>query len=526
MAVRLEEPPILAFEEFEPYFQSNKQRLRYDSGSEPKEHHEWWTTDQAHFLQGLKAISTATTDVMAGFPEDDIEVRHLLRIGLELYKTKQSSGGRACTNAIVRYVYYASTSGSKVTATVKFHDLKHIEEIVQQHSKDYNHFYHFDEVAVASGEDTTTMKVRHHDQADVRAKDTAQDIFGTLFREKDHFLAAWSPDRFEDAPLPSELSDKIKPFLTKVDGEISLWPLVDEVKYGLDREILKLGFEFIDLPGWGDRNFAKTKHADDIKDKVDIEMTFVDTSRITTEDISINNAISDEELSKFRGHTYDYTTDKMLWLERELEQADDDGDEDRQRDRGRAAPPRKPVPPNKKTPYVEPKLRFQKRRLVASFVKPVNFYDKAMKVFHAAVEKRVGEVIDKGIGRIDGVLEGFNQRLENLVPIEYDLTPQGENIRESLHIMLPRLREEAQELQNLLPPEAIKIDDDEDSNPTADSMDLTLNIGKFARAPTQSKKLASKRSVVKKEKEVKKEDEEEEPLFTLDGPPAKRARLE
>ena len=44
--------------------------------------------------------------------------------------------------------------------------------------------------------------------------------------------------------------------------------------------------------GWGDRNVAKVRHADEIRDHVDIEIIFVDTARITTEDTAINNVRS------------------------------------------------------------------------------------------------------------------------------------------------------------------------------------------------------------------------------------------
>lgn len=40
--------------------------------------------------------------------------------------------------------------------------------------------------------------------------------------------------------------------------------------------------------GWGDRNTAKTRHADEVRDTVDLEIILVDKARIETEDVAIN----------------------------------------------------------------------------------------------------------------------------------------------------------------------------------------------------------------------------------------------
>lgn len=85
------------------------------------------------------------------------------------------------------------------------------------------------------------------------------------------------------------LTKSIRRYLTKVPGETCLWPFVETIRYGLNREILKAGFEFLDIPGWGDTNIAKARHAEEVRDTVDFEMILVDTARIETDSTANNN---------------------------------------------------------------------------------------------------------------------------------------------------------------------------------------------------------------------------------------------
>lgn len=41
--------------------------------------------------------------------------------------------------------------------------------------------------------------------------------------------------------------------------------------------------------GWGDTNVDRARHADEIKDMVDVEIIVADTIRISTDDIVISN---------------------------------------------------------------------------------------------------------------------------------------------------------------------------------------------------------------------------------------------
>lgn len=43
------------------------------------------------------------------------------------------------------------------------------------------------------------------------------------------------------------------------------------------------------IPGWGDINTMRARHADEVKDQVDVEIILAPTSRIATEDLVISN---------------------------------------------------------------------------------------------------------------------------------------------------------------------------------------------------------------------------------------------
>jgi hypothetical protein len=48
---------------------------------------------------------------------------------------------------------------------------------------------------------------------------------------------------------PQELLEDIKPFLSNVDGQVCLWPIVDCVTIRFNHPLLQQGLEIIDLPG-------------------------------------------------------------------------------------------------------------------------------------------------------------------------------------------------------------------------------------------------------------------------------------
>ncbi|KAF2015535.1 hypothetical protein BU24DRAFT_480282 [Aaosphaeria arxii CBS 175.79] len=409
---------LLDYAEFSSFYKKNRLILRYDSTGESKIQHDWWALDHDEISRKLREISDMTTSVMEGVPRDDLEVQALLDMGESIYKIKRSktfnvalsgpqgagkstflnslldcpglclsaSDGGACTNAVIRYVYYQGATEHAVRAEIRFHHPDRMKEIVEDHSQAFYHFNHFtDEIENENDSDDEAIqckrKKRQHDEAEVKAKDTAQDIFETVFGGKEKFKEAWSPEGFQDGSFQreavrkcleavykvnssddgvvvyngesvAELSKKLRPFTTKVDNEFSLWPLVDIISYGLNRELLKQGFEFIDLPGWGDRNALKERHADEVRSAVDLEIILVDTIRITTEDSAINkiraalhgrgaegviiaatkvDSLQDNELDTCEGEDFNYVNSQVQWAAAMRIEALDDGDDEQDR---------------------------------------------------------------------------------------------------------------------------------------------------------------------------------------------------
>lgn len=110
-----------------------------------------------------------------------------------------------------------------------------------------------------------------------RLKDTAEDVFLTLFGSRTAFQESWSSTSYKSGDFinicqlkceetvhmeggasgtaiklandQKDLLKQLKPFLTKVKGITCLWPLVDHVTVKFDNELLQSGIEIIDLPG-------------------------------------------------------------------------------------------------------------------------------------------------------------------------------------------------------------------------------------------------------------------------------------
>lgn len=107
-------------------------------------------------------------------------------------------------------------------------------------------------------------------------KDTAEEVFLTLFGSRDAFEGCWSSPSYKSGEFiricqlkceetlrkeggasdsamkfsndQKDLLRQLKPFLTKVKGVTCLWSLFDHVMVKFDNELLQSGIETIDLP--------------------------------------------------------------------------------------------------------------------------------------------------------------------------------------------------------------------------------------------------------------------------------------
>ncbi|KAG9189641.1 hypothetical protein G6011_06509 [Alternaria panax] len=147
---------------------------------------------------------------------------------------------------------------------------------------------------------------------------------------------------------PKELLEVIRSFLSNVDDQVCLWPIVDCVTIRLNHPLLQNGLEIIDLPGSGDINMSRARHADEIKDTVDVEIILGDTVRIGTDEMVISTAragvlnhgaskvkvvatkidsISDDQLAQYSGPVYDDINIRMQKADEDGASAEDEDDD-------------------------------------------------------------------------------------------------------------------------------------------------------------------------------------------------------
>ncbi|KAL5117630.1 hypothetical protein ACEQ8H_004523 [Pleosporales sp. CAS-2024a] len=332
-------------------FQEQKDRVKpvpkYDAATESKTPHPWWDLDRDSIQVALTNIASKVASSTNGTTNLDRELHHVLNTATELERVKrtttvkvaligaQGAGksllinalfdcpglsltgakGWACTSAVVRYAY---GSGPSFTAEVQFLDAKMREAMVDEHIRSYVH-YHNDLEDSDDEDGAPRIRSVTQDDYDRKRKQTAEDFFVTIFDSRDEFLSAWSSNPVNTGEFkslcqlkckeamelydvnskgvtlfsksnPNELLENVKPFLADVSNETCLWPLVDCITIRFCHNLLKEGIEIIDLPGSGDVNMLRARHADGIKDSVDVEIILADTIRIATDDFVISNA--------------------------------------------------------------------------------------------------------------------------------------------------------------------------------------------------------------------------------------------
>ncbi|KAI4912024.1 hypothetical protein J4E90_006844 [Alternaria incomplexa] len=404
------EPMLLTSDQFSKRFLEVKSVPKYDATQEQKADHDWWILDKTSVQVTLKEIAELVQSAMKGLPKDDRELEHLLKAITKVQQIEkkppikvallgaQGAGkslfinalfgidglsltgadGAACTSAIVRYAQYPNNeAGDQIFyAEIKFLNREKMEEMLKEHIKSYTQYY--DDADDSDDEEGPRVKSFQQDELDRRLKDTAEDVFLTIFGSREQFKDSWSTSAYEEGEFMSicqakcseamrkydadsngvhgvpagsatELMKKIKPFLTKIKGEPCLWPLVDSVTIRLQHELLQQGLEIIDLPGSGDTNLSRTRHAEEIKATVDVEIVLADTIRITTDDTIIQttrsgilhhgssnvkvvatkiDSISDNQLNQCTGLLYDELKRLMQEADNEAAAADEQGDDE------------------------------------------------------------------------------------------------------------------------------------------------------------------------------------------------------
>ncbi|KAF2001636.1 hypothetical protein P154DRAFT_596258 [Amniculicola lignicola CBS 123094] len=403
---------IISPEAFQKFLKEHRITPKYESATETQIPHPWLEVGQNDIQECLKQMSNIALVAMGSIPEQDVELKHLRTVA-ELLPCVQRSApikvalvgaqgagksllinalfdtdglsmtgadGAACTSSIICYKNYPSDrpEGERTfLAEIAFLDVRSQEEMIKQHAKSY-YYYHQEDGIDDESEDEHGPKAKGpgQDEADRRLKDTAQDVFHTLFGSREAFLEAWSSHEYRDGEFvkicqlkcqealhdlpitgdntatyvgsnPKDLLKKIRGFMANVKGEVSLWPLVDAITIRFQSPLLDEGVMIMDLPGWGDTNLSRIRHTDSIKSSVDIELIVADTIRISSDDDVIGNArsavlahgagnvkliatkidqLSNNQLSQCTGLRYDEIKLRMLQAEEGAARAEEDDD--------------------------------------------------------------------------------------------------------------------------------------------------------------------------------------------------------
>jgi hypothetical protein len=297
--------PLLDYEDFQTQASRFKPALKYNADTESKTPHAWWDLGRDTIHANLKDISERVASCIKGKTGLDRELEHVVKTAAMLEQVErtpavkvaligaQGAGksllinalfdctglsltgakGFACTSAIVKYAY---GPGDKFSAEVQFLNAKKREEMVDEHIRSYMDYHN--DLDDSDDEDGPRTRSFKQDEIDRKRKKTAEDFFDTIFGSRDEFLTAWSSSpvntpefkslcqlKCKEAMLeqdmnsqgiamfskntPKELLEVIKPFLSNVDGQVCLWPIVDCVTIRLNHSLLQHGVEIIDLPG-------------------------------------------------------------------------------------------------------------------------------------------------------------------------------------------------------------------------------------------------------------------------------------
>jgi hypothetical protein len=135
---------------------------------------------------------------------------------------KYGATGQACTNIPFRYIYYRDNSGDAFLAEVMFLKAEKIRDLIEDQSRAYYHFYHFDgETEEMAAQGLVQNKSREHDEEDIKDKDTAVDIFETLFGGRAEFNDAWSAERYRSGAFQWECARKCEEAIGRLDVTVN-----------------------------------------------------------------------------------------------------------------------------------------------------------------------------------------------------------------------------------------------------------------------------------------------------------------
>jgi hypothetical protein len=302
---------IISFDDFPTYLNTQKGLTRYNAKDEKKPDHPWFGLHKSEIDCLLKEFAQLVSNLLRGSPQDDRELQHVLRTVTDLAHVSRSpalkvaligaqgsgkslminalfdcnglsltgADGAACTSSITRYAAYPESQNGENTkffAEIQFLSAEKREALLQEHARSYYHYQHADEDS--DDEDMPKSKAPRHDEQERRLKDTAEDVFITLFGSQESFGDNWSASSYKSGEFvrlcqlkseealrkenvdsqgiamkiaddQQELLKQLRPFITKVKNVTCLWPLVDSICIRFCHDLLQAGLEILDLPG-------------------------------------------------------------------------------------------------------------------------------------------------------------------------------------------------------------------------------------------------------------------------------------
>lgn len=118
----------------------------------------------------------------------------------------------------------------------------------------------------------------------------------------------------------------------------------------------------------------------------------------------------------------------------------------------KAIPAIKSSEPGKKTKYVEPKVRFQKRRMMEIFIGEENhFVDKMLEEFALFVDSVMERLLEQTFKAIDDDFKQYSTYLRGRAPVNYEIDQKGYDIRVTLVEILPEAEKFVKELRQCFP---------------------------------------------------------------------------
>ncbi|CAO2651542.1 Nn.00g041120.m01.CDS01 [Neocucurbitaria sp. VM-36] len=344
-------PPVLTLECFLELLKTQSAPRPYDAATEDPPDHPWFRLPKDDIDKLLKDFSLLVVDCLKEAPRNDKELQHIYQIAKSLAQVNRSppvavafvgpqgagkslllcalfdcnavsltgAEGKACTSSAIRYLNYTKSEDGtkKYFGEIQFLDAKKLGAMFDELCRHYYFYHHADEDSDDEDEhfSSSTRKQSNMDEL----KDTAEDILTALWGSKAQFEERWSPEsyksgefvrlcrlKFEEALQAqntnnqriatkmgtdqNDLLTQLKPFITQVQGQDCLWPLVDNVAVRFYHDMLQQGLEIIDLPGCGDTNAQRARHIEELRGRVNFEVIIADTVRIESDHMFIEQA--------------------------------------------------------------------------------------------------------------------------------------------------------------------------------------------------------------------------------------------